>query len=182
MPFPYYAVARGRKPGIYTSWEQCKIHTDKFNGAKFKGFVSKEEAQIFINKFSTLKEPVKDKPNETVNDFINQFSSISLKDTHEKINSEKVLDEQVEDSDFEEEENLDEFISVFIDGVKPEYRIFWNKNNPMNLIKSKEQPSKTPLAAEIETVTKTVIFAKKQGITKLRIHTNSISLIHCIKE
>ena len=41
----YYAVARGKKVGIYTNWNACKIQVDGFKGAKYKGFNSKEDAE-----------------------------------------------------------------------------------------------------------------------------------------
>ena len=41
----FYAVARGRKPGIFSTWDECKQQTDGFHGARFKGFKSKQEAE-----------------------------------------------------------------------------------------------------------------------------------------
>lgn len=42
----WYVVWKGRKPGIYTTWDDCKKQTDGFNGASFKGFKTKEEAEV----------------------------------------------------------------------------------------------------------------------------------------
>eukprot|EP00947_MAST-08B_sp_MAST-8B-sp1_P006150 g6150.t1 len=44
----HYAVARGRQPGIYTTWNDCKAQTDGFTGAIFKGFFSEADAQQFL--------------------------------------------------------------------------------------------------------------------------------------
>jgi ribonuclease HI len=44
----YYAVHKGHKPGIYVSWQDCKKQVDKFDGAIFKKFSNKEEAQQFL--------------------------------------------------------------------------------------------------------------------------------------
>ena len=41
----FYAVARGKKVGIFPNWNECKLQVNGFNGARFKGFNSKEEAQ-----------------------------------------------------------------------------------------------------------------------------------------
>jgi ribonuclease HI len=41
----YYVVWAGRKPGIYTDWESCKRQVDQFPGARYKGFVSRAEAE-----------------------------------------------------------------------------------------------------------------------------------------
>ena len=34
----YYIVWKGRKPGIYKTWDECKVQVDKFTGAKYKSF------------------------------------------------------------------------------------------------------------------------------------------------
>ena len=51
----YYAVAKGRNPGIYLSWEECKKEVDAFSNAKFKSFNNKEEAEEFFQKNSDVK-------------------------------------------------------------------------------------------------------------------------------
>lgn len=44
----YYAVAKGRKTGIFTTWDECKAQVIGFSGAKFKSFQTREEAEKFI--------------------------------------------------------------------------------------------------------------------------------------
>ena len=44
----WYAVARGVHPGIYRSWEECKLNVHGFPGARFKQFSSQEQARVFI--------------------------------------------------------------------------------------------------------------------------------------
>ncbi|MCU9595071.1 ribonuclease H family protein [Caldibacillus thermolactis] len=41
----YYVVWEGRKKGIYTSWNECKLNTEGIKGAKYKAFLSKAEAE-----------------------------------------------------------------------------------------------------------------------------------------
>ncbi|MEM0575577.1 ribonuclease H family protein [Flavobacterium polysaccharolyticum] len=41
----YYVVWKGRKTGIFSSWEDCKAQTNGFDGAVFKSFESKELAE-----------------------------------------------------------------------------------------------------------------------------------------
>ena len=45
--FTFYAVARGRKVGLFSTWDECKTHVNGFNGAKYRGFHSKEDAQRY---------------------------------------------------------------------------------------------------------------------------------------
>lgn len=43
----YYAVAVGREPGIYNTWEECRSQIHGFPGAKFKKFGSLVDAERF---------------------------------------------------------------------------------------------------------------------------------------
>ena len=44
----YYAVRKGKVPGIYTSWEDCQETTSGFKGALFKKFNNVKEAGLFL--------------------------------------------------------------------------------------------------------------------------------------
>ncbi|GAB2673107.1 ribonuclease H [Paenibacillus thermoaerophilus] len=41
----YYVVWVGRKPGIYTTWAECQEQVHRFEGARFKSYESKAEAE-----------------------------------------------------------------------------------------------------------------------------------------
>lgn len=41
-----YVVFEGFHPGIYESWDECKLETDGYSGARFKAFSSRTEAII----------------------------------------------------------------------------------------------------------------------------------------
>jgi ribonuclease HI len=41
----YYVVWKGKTPGIYTSWEDCKQQIEGSKGAQYKSFSSREEAE-----------------------------------------------------------------------------------------------------------------------------------------
>ena len=47
----YYAVARGRKPGVYTDWGQAERQVNGFSGALHKKFKTRMEAQRFVDKY-----------------------------------------------------------------------------------------------------------------------------------
>ena len=40
----YYVVWKGRKPGVYPTWDDCKAQVDGFADAKYKSFESKADA------------------------------------------------------------------------------------------------------------------------------------------
>lgn len=52
-----YAVKKGRKTGVFKSWEECKASVDGYPGAEYKGFVSLEEANAYLG----IAEPAKGK-------------------------------------------------------------------------------------------------------------------------
>jgi ribonuclease HI len=45
----FYVVWSGRKPGIYADWEKCKAQVDGVEGAKYKGFLTRELAEAAYN-------------------------------------------------------------------------------------------------------------------------------------
>lgn len=44
----YYAVKKGKTPGIYETWEECKSQVDGVSGAAYKSFPTREEAKAYI--------------------------------------------------------------------------------------------------------------------------------------
>ncbi|XP_029902797.1 ribonuclease H1 [Myripristis murdjan] len=44
----FYAVRAGLKPGVYTTWDECKSQVDKFPQAAFKKFASERDAWAFV--------------------------------------------------------------------------------------------------------------------------------------
>lgn len=49
ITMPFYAVARGRTPGIFQTWADCESQVKGFSGARYKKFDSVVEAQNFID-------------------------------------------------------------------------------------------------------------------------------------
>lgn len=46
----FYVVWQGKKPGIYTTWKDCKAMIDGFAGAQYKSFPTFPEAKAAYNK------------------------------------------------------------------------------------------------------------------------------------
>ena len=44
----FYAVKKGKVPGLYTDWEACKASVDGFPKAEYKGFITLEEAKTYL--------------------------------------------------------------------------------------------------------------------------------------
>lgn len=52
----YYAVAKGRAPGIYETWAECEAQVKGFPGASFKGFPDRNGAESFLSKADERRE------------------------------------------------------------------------------------------------------------------------------
>jgi len=88
----YYVVHKGIKPGIYSSWNDCKKQVDKFEGAIFKKFTDPEEAGKFlINGFGQGKKP----------------RIVTRRENDDKKNDNKILEQQ---------EDISPKIFVYTDG------------------------------------------------------------------
>lgn len=48
MAVKYYAVKIGKVPGIYRTWDECKKMVDGFPNARYKSFLTLEEAKNFV--------------------------------------------------------------------------------------------------------------------------------------
>lgn len=48
MKKKYYAVKKGKVPGIYETWNEAKAQVDGFSGAVYKSFSTLEEADKYI--------------------------------------------------------------------------------------------------------------------------------------
>ncbi|EOR01281.1 hypothetical protein E3P92_02761 [Wallemia ichthyophaga] len=61
----FYAVKKGRNPGIYTLWSECESQVKQYPGAIFKGFKNEQDAIQFLDipcsKDNTNKIPQKRK-------------------------------------------------------------------------------------------------------------------------
>ena len=54
----YYVVWRGRLTGIFDSWEECRKQTEGFEGAQYKGYATREEAEAAhkLNYWQAVKQ------------------------------------------------------------------------------------------------------------------------------
>lgn len=58
-PKKFYAVARGKQPGIYTTWfgaSGAEVQIRGFTGARYKGFTTREEAEQWLKDPAILSQ------------------------------------------------------------------------------------------------------------------------------
>lgn len=58
MASKFYAVRKGKKTGIFLTWDECKRQVDGFSGAEYKSFKTREEAEKYCENIKT-PEPKK---------------------------------------------------------------------------------------------------------------------------
>lgn len=51
IQMPFYAVAHGRKVGIFSDWLSCQGQVNGYPQARFKKFSTKNQAMEFIEKY-----------------------------------------------------------------------------------------------------------------------------------
>jgi ribonuclease HI len=62
----YYVVHKGHKTGIYSTWNECKINVDNFEGAVFKKFEDEKQAILFLqNGFGKYTKKVNEENQDT---------------------------------------------------------------------------------------------------------------------
>ncbi|XP_012175914.1 ribonuclease H1 isoform X1 [Bombus terrestris] len=197
----YYAVAKGRTPGVYHTWPECHKQVFRFSGPVFKKFKTETEARKFIEEYEkTNKEnDMKDalsiigkrrqiQNNKGTDSHTEHSGSKKLKTTsstkHENIWIDKVNDltqNFIVDSDG--------FVNVYTDGAcsangrenaKAGIGVWFGDNHPLNVSEAVVGRA-TNNNAEINAVTVAARQARKAGIKNLKINTDSQFLINCIK-
>ena len=64
MAKKYYAVRKGRKTGVFETWNECKAAVSGFSGAAYKSFTNREEAMDFVTADSKVDEDRDEKQSE----------------------------------------------------------------------------------------------------------------------
>lgn len=57
----FYAIAKGKVPGIYTTWSQAKQQVDGVAGARYKSFPTRQEAQAWLDAGGQYQKQATDK-------------------------------------------------------------------------------------------------------------------------
>ncbi len=74
MKTKYYAVKNGRKTGIFETWDECKAQVEKYSGAIYKSFSTKDEALEFLG-----MEIKKEKDDKEIKAYVDgSFNPITL--------------------------------------------------------------------------------------------------------
>ena len=133
----YYVVHKGRIPGIYKSWNDCKKQITGYEGSIFKKFINEDEAKTFLEiGFGEGKKP----------------RSVIRKENDDKKNKSKIEDET---NDLEE----DGIIFIYTDGscikIKAGFGIYIPEKNikvSAPLLNQKITNNRAEMTAIIESI------------------------------
>lgn len=120
---PFYAVAKGRKVGIFSSWPECETQVKGYAGAKFKKFNTQSEAKTFI---STNSSVISGAPKGSFKKIVNEnlsssskYTSFSTKSNHDNKNQKEtseVID--LDESESDEFDLDDDKINEIMDNIE----------------------------------------------------------------
>lgn len=179
----YYAVAKGKKVGIYTTWLECKAQVDGEKFPKYKKFSNLKEAEQFIGENSKHVKPEdKTKKCQEPKGGMSSVPSIAVKSFIEM--------SEVTYNDHSFHIDDEGYVHVYTDGscegngksnARAGIGVWFGRGHLKNVGEPVEGPP-TNNVGEIEAATKAIQIAKSCGVPKLQINTDSQFLIRCVTE
>jgi len=151
---PFYAVLVGRKPGIYTTFEECKAQVAQFPNAKYKEFPTQEDAEEFIHEL-IVNKPTAVAARKFVTREILPKSPVVYTDgcvfNHEKPN--------------------------VVVGIG----VYWAPDHPSNVSEYFIVDKPTPLNAELRAASRALEIAKDMGLNSIELRTDSLYTVKAMK-
>ncbi|KAM4521926.1 ribonuclease H1 [Odontesthes bonariensis] len=192
----FYAVRKGLKPGVYSSWDECKTQIDKFPAAAFKKFASERDAWAFVRGVELSPLPAKKTVTQSVeSDFALlpkrgpeplEYIPLGKKRCHSDEGTEQ-HPKRVKQSESSSSESSDGFtymgdaVVVYTDGcctangqsrARAGIGVYWGHNHPLNVAERLEG-RQTNQRAELQAACKALEQAKEKDIKKLVLYTDS---------
>ncbi|XP_073073265.1 ribonuclease H1 isoform X1 [Manis javanica] len=189
----FYAVRRGRKPGVFLTWAECRAQVDRFPAARFKKFATEEEAWAFVRtspgpdgsegqKNEHVQEP-QVKVSKRLREPLGEDERAEPCAKHVKQNPEPVPSVSKDTFSY-----MGEFVVVYTDGccssngrrrARAGIGVYWGPGHPLN-VGIRLRGRQTNQRAEIHAACKAIEQAKTQNITKLVLYTDSMFTINGI--
>ncbi|CAG8453363.1 8765_t:CDS:2 [Diversispora eburnea] len=170
----YYAVRVGHRPGVYNTWDECKLQVSNFPRCKFKKFANIKDAQEFV--YGNIEPISNDSP----------LPSSSMLDTFKpkKKDVKNVMESSLSPITKDDDETSDSDVTklmVWTDGcslnngqsgARAGIGVFWSDNNPRNLSERLPGPRQTNNRAEIMAIIRALETCPNDNIT-LEVKTDS---------
>lgn len=168
MKKSYYCVKIGKKPGIYTTWNECLDNVNKFLGCTYKKFHTIDEANKYMNNKAASDNSLEKYL------IINQDINKTI-DTKQRIIEDNELDKYNDD------------IHIFTDGASIKTKdititslaIYFCDNDTRNIAKIIQGTNnRAELQAVVESIN--IIKDKLDSNKNIIIHTDSQYVIQCL--
>ncbi|XP_067337414.1 ribonuclease H1 isoform X2 [Channa argus] len=192
----FYAVRKGFKPGVYSSWDECKNQVDKFPSASFKKFASERDAWAFVRGVE-LSVPPELKTAQSVESDVAllpkrgpeplEYIPLGKKRCHSNEEAESSPKRVKPSESSSSSQSPDGFtymgdaVVVYTDGcctgngksgARAGIGVYWGHNHPLN-VADRLHGRQTNQRAEIQAACRALEQAKENNIKKLVLYTDS---------
>ncbi|KAM3838387.1 ribonuclease H1 [Diretmus argenteus] len=195
----FYAVRKGFKPGVYTTWDECKSQVEKFPRASYKKFGSEKDAWAFYRGVDPAPGPAVTKVAPSVEPSVNllpkrgpealEYIPIGRKRCHSDVEAEsqskrvKASEEESGSSSVSADgfTYMGDAVVVYTDGccsrngqkgARAGIGVYWGHNHPLNVAEPLHG-RQTNQRAEIQAACRALELAKEKNINKLVLYTDS---------
>uniref|UniRef100_A0A7N9CUJ3 Ribonuclease H1 n=1 Tax=Macaca fascicularis TaxID=9541 RepID=A0A7N9CUJ3_MACFA len=191
----FYAVRRGRKTGVFLTWNECKAQVDRFPAARFKKFATEDEAWTFVRK-SASPEVSEGQENQHGQE-LQMKASKRLREPLDGDGDERAepyakhMKPSMEPAPPVSRDTfsyMGDFVVVYTDGCcssngrrrpRAGIGVYWGPGHPLN-VGIRLPGRQTNQRAEIHAACKAIEQAKAQNISKLVLYTDSMFTINGI--
>ncbi|XP_061067257.1 ribonuclease H1 isoform X1 [Eubalaena glacialis] len=191
----FYAVRRGRKAGVFQTWDECRAQVDRFPAARFKKFATEEEAWAFVRSSANPdgSEGQKNKrvqesqvkANKRLHEPLDEGEGETTEPCakHVKQNAEPLPSVSKDTFSY-----MGHSVVVYTDGccssngrrrARAGIGVYWGPGHPLN-VGIRLPGRQTNQRAEIHAACKAIEQAKAQNINKLVLYTDSMFTINGI--
>ncbi|KAJ1059186.1 hypothetical protein K5549_007987 [Capra hircus] len=187
----FYAVRRGRKAGVFRTWDECRAQVDRFPAARFKKFATEEEAWAFVSRAASPSHSEGQKPKHIEEPQVK--ASKRLREPLDEGENAEVCAKHVRQSTEPPPpvskdifSYMGDSVVVYTDGccssngrkrARAGIGVYWGPGHPLN-VGIRLPGRQTNQRAEIHAACKAIEQAKAQDITKLVLYTDSMFTIN----
>lgn len=189
----FYAVKRGRKAGVFLTWDECRAQVDRFPAARFKKFATEEEAWAFVRRSASpsdsggqktkhVEEP-QVKASKRLREPLDEGEKAEPCAKHVRQSTETPPPVSKDTFSY-----MGDSVVVYTDGcccsngrkrARAGIGVYWGPGHPLN-VGIRLPGRQTNQRAEIHAACKAIEQAKAQDITKLVLCTDSMFTINGI--
>lgn len=193
-PGMFYAVRRGRKAGVFLSWDECRAQVDRFPAARFKKFATEEEAWAFVRNAGSPGGSEGQKDQRVQESQVKGSKRLREPLVEGDENAEpcakhvKQSTEAAPPAGKHSFSYMGEYVVVYTDGcccsngrrrARAGIGVYWGPGHPLN-VGIRLPGRQTNQRAEIHAACKAIEQARAQNIKKLVLYTDSMFTINGI--